>query len=517
MIFVINIVSFSLVHAYIIIDDATGGDCTIIGSWNASTKICTLGSNVGTIGGNGIEIDSDNITIDGNGYLLQGDNSANSAGVYVSGKNNVTIKNMSISGYPTHIEIRNSADHNIVNNVTVGVIYIHSSSNIDINSSEVQYVYLYKANESSITDNDIGYLYILMSQSCTILRNGISSGLDVDGDYWDSSHWDHNITISNTMEGRPIYYVKSASDMTFGGSTAMGAFFCVNCDSITVDNLDLHENGRIYLYGTKNSIIKGNGYGVKLVNCSDNYLINNVKSIRIEHSDKNIIENNTITSSSLTPITLSYAANNTVVNNTISGNNMYGLQVVYSFDNLIRNNSVSGQISSRGISVFGSHRNEIARNKITTVNADAIYVSSSDDNLFDGNVADTCQTGIRLYQCDNNIIKNNTFSNNEYGINLLGYMNNVYNNNFINNATQAVSNDHAAIFNLDEPIGGNYWSDWDTPAEGCQDLNMNGFCDSAYSFDSNAQDNLPWTRESGWKNQLPVNIFLLLLLSESGQ
>jgi PKD repeat protein len=53
------------------------------------------------------------------------------------------------------------------------------------------------------------------------------------------------------------------------------------------------------------------------------------------------------------------------------------------------------------------------------------------------------------------------------------------------------------VFNLDEPVGGNYWSDWTGP-----DDDGDGFVDSPYVF-TGGQDNLPWVNQDGWKKNKP--------------
>jgi len=65
---------------------------------------------------------------------------------------------------------------------------------------------------------------------------------------------------------------------------------------------------------------------------------------------------------------------------------------------------------------------------------------------------------------DNTIGPSNTISNNHYGIRLLSSNDNqIYNNNFIDNTIQAYvtggRGNIGNVFNLEKPIGGNYWSD----------------------------------------------------------
>lgn len=71
--------------AYTLSDDATGGDCGLIGIWDSSTKVCALKTNVSEA----IQIISDGITLEGNGYSLIG--SGSGTGI-TSANSNITIK-----------------------------------------------------------------------------------------------------------------------------------------------------------------------------------------------------------------------------------------------------------------------------------------------------------------------------------------------------------------------------------------------------------------------------------------
>ncbi|MDO8514860.1 MAG: hypothetical protein Q7S50_04950 [bacterium] len=49
-------------------DNATGGDCASIGTWDAPAKTCTLTQDLNQ----GIIIDNDNVTLDGSGRMVIG-------------------------------------------------------------------------------------------------------------------------------------------------------------------------------------------------------------------------------------------------------------------------------------------------------------------------------------------------------------------------------------------------------------------------------------------------------------
>ncbi|MFA6566059.1 MAG: hypothetical protein WCT48_04905, partial [Candidatus Paceibacterota bacterium] len=64
------------------------------------------------------------------------------------------------------------------------------------------------------------------------------------------------------------------------------------------------------------------------------------------------------------------------------------------------------------------------------------------------------------------------------------------------------------------------WSDYDTPEEGCNDADNDGFCDAPYAIpgpsgvESGNQDNFPWTTRDGWKGKTVKVAVILAELSD---
>jgi parallel beta-helix repeat protein len=149
----------------------------------------------------------------------------------------------------------------------------------------------------------------------------------------------------------------------------------------------------------------------------------------------------------------------TIADSNFYNNSLYGIYLAtYTSSNTIQNNTVTSN---------GSH---------------GIYLNSyCNENIFTGNTVDsngdyTNEWGIVLStSCHNNDFIRNTISNHFWG-GLRLYQSGgslIYNNSFINNPTQI---DAYATFdntyNLDLPIGGNYWSDWsgtDSDGDGIMD------------------------------------------------
>ncbi|GBE57518.1 periplasmic copper-binding protein [bacterium BMS3Abin01] len=114
-------------------------------------------------------------------------------------------------------------------------------------------------------------------------------------------------------------------------------------------------------------------------------------------------------------------------------------------------------------------------------------------------------TGVNLMIKNNVTIKNLTITGFKYGVYLLSSSNNVvYNNNFAGNTYQAYAIGGAGNL-FDQPgSGGNYWDNYDTPAEGCSDSNLDYICDAGYSF-TGGIDNQPWNQVNGWQVPPPVD------------
>jgi len=139
-----------------------------------------------------------------------------------------------------------------------------------------------------------------------------------------------------------------------------------------------------------------------------------------------------------------------------------------------------------------------------------IQVRESNNNTFIGNTLDSNSAyGMLFYpSSNNNTVTKNTFSRNRYfGVHVMySNYNKIYSNNFIGNyidpyaKTRWQLNFGSAIGNIayiDPPTGGNYWDDFDTSSEGCNDANNDNFCDAPHVF-SGGQDNYPLTKLNGW-------------------
>ncbi len=204
--------------------------------------------------------------------------------------------------------------------------------------------------------------------------------------------------------------------------------------------------------------------------------------------------------------------------NVISGNNYMGVQILLAGakGNKVQGNYIGIAVNGTTPLGNGDHgveiREEASDNTIGPGNViagnggDGIEINGAGvtGNQILGNFIGTdasrrealgnTSAGVRIISCSDNTLTDNTISNNGYGIQLQSSSDNqIYNNNFIDNTIQAYATTgrRGNIFNLDKPIGGNYWSDWTTP-----DADGDGFVDYPYVF-TGGVDYLPRARQSG--------------------
>lgn len=113
--------AFAAVDEITLEDDATGGECTAVGTWTLGTKTCLLTQNL--IDSNVVFEDS-NITLDCDGYMIQGEQTGVNAGFTDIGvtlgttgpPTRVTVKNCYIKNFCQAIRFEDSEYNRILNN-----------------------------------------------------------------------------------------------------------------------------------------------------------------------------------------------------------------------------------------------------------------------------------------------------------------------------------------------------------------------------------------------------------------
>jgi parallel beta-helix repeat protein len=450
---------------------------------------------------NSIVLERNNIVLDGAGFTLQGPGNTlgSGNGILVSCVDNVTIENMSITGFgyenlhipliinPPYagiflnsssndvllgnnlngnfhgVSIYSSSENNTVkaNNVSGGFIGVcveppWDNSKLSPNNNTVSEnnvsgnlwtgIYLSYSSNTSLLCNNVSRnsfgIYLSSSPNSVLSKNMICNntyGLSVSS--YGLSGYINSIDTSNLVNGKPAYYYTNEQSLVINPATypSIGYLALVNCKNADVENMTLTDNGEgVLLANTTDSTVKGNT------------IATNLDGIVLDSSKNNMLANNMITGGDAC-VRLISSSNNTLLGNNATGGATLGLSIFLSSNNTISENNVTGQHSFSGIDLD----------------------TSPDNRVFGNNVAG-------YY----------------YGIQLYAPGNIIYHNNFLSNTHQAIANSGSVgIWDDGYPSGGNYWSDYKgTDLYGGPYQNLagsDGIGDTPYVTDSNNKDRYP--------------------------
>ncbi|PIN73245.1 hypothetical protein COV20_03370 [Candidatus Woesearchaeota archaeon CG10_big_fil_rev_8_21_14_0_10_45_16] len=286
-------------------------------------------------------------------------------------------------------------------------------------------------------------------------------------------------------------YFVSSNNMTLVDRVfSLGSSILAECPYATIDNLTV-----------MNHVSNSDDFGAFLITQSSNVTVtnsnfsSNLEGISVRSSDNVTIKNSKFSSNTDAGIYLNTADNGTIFNNTFvdqdgSFNNQDGgifFEQLSDYWNISHNTFTSNY---HGIMMYGSGGLN-SGNKLTR-------------NVINGSVY-----GLRFgSNSDLNFIFENTFRHSVISAILVGIgddFNVFFRNNFESNAGATVVNTPADNY-FNTTGTGNYWFHYDTAAEGCNDDNLDGFCDSPFNSTIQAsflsQDNFPYTSEIQF-NKLP--------------
>ncbi|MDH5482051.1 MAG: right-handed parallel beta-helix repeat-containing protein, partial [Candidatus Bathyarchaeota archaeon] len=253
-------------------------------------------------------------------------------------------------------------DNNILENY-FGIRIFSSSNNTfygnDITANSYEGFWLSDSSNNTLYDN---------------LLSGNGYGFNVQG--YELSHYLNNISTSNLVDGKPVYYLINQHDLMVNASThpEVGWLAFINSTNVSVEGLNLMRNGQgLLLAYTNNSRIIGNT------------IMRNYDGLLLFASVNNVIYENEIAKNNYRGIYLyEYADNNKVLENNIVDNVDEGIYISDSSNNVLYGNTIAN--SDYGIELYGAN-NEIYLNNFVnnTQQIDSYGFSNSWNNTIEGN------------------------------------------------------------------------------------------------------------------------------------
>jgi len=480
----------------------------------------------------GMVIERDNMTLDGAGYSFSRSLlTAQVRGIELTGRTNVTIRNVEISAFVYGIRLDlsstiNMTNNNITNTEGCAIYLWNSSDNMVVRniltSNKIVAVYMSRSSNNSIREN-------------TIVCNGEELGFQL--------HEAHNNSLlMNNITGsheRGIGLAHSNHTAIYGNIIFNSSYVGINLGQYSAHNEVIGNNITNCRYGIRfgytlcsDNIIQGNTVtgsvnGISLYQAPGNNLSGNivencsysfdVTGYELTHfmnliDTSNLVDGKPVyyyvnqTDLVVDPAThpqIGYLAlvncrNIIVENQTLTGNRQ-GLLLAFSNDSCIRNNQIT--INQEGIRLSSC---SIIGNNITSNEEYGVYADrySSHITILRNNIANSSD-GILTFLLSNTTISENTIAENTYGINANEETSNctisrntiiennvgvylspdyplhLYHNNFINN-TQQLFLDQNINHSWDNGLEGNYWSNYTGT-----DVNRDGIGDSWHEIGAN--------------------------------
>jgi len=339
--------------------------------------------------------------------------------LYLYGSHNNTISNNTVLGGGTGILVGYLWSHNPSNGNTI------TNNNI---TNNVRGIWVTSGSGGNLIANNYGGSISLSFSGGdgNTLKGNDLTGLSIDG--WSlSDYLLQNIDVSNTVNGKPVYYLINRNNLVIEPSTfaSIGYLALVNSTNITVKNLTpIH--GILLAYTTNSFIekvdVRNSLDGIKLISSNnntvnDNNLTDNEYrySISVSGSGNSVTNNNIANNAYGVSVSGSY---NILLGNNITNNSGYGVGL-FCFNTTFSRNIVTN--NGDGVAIVGSF-NTINRNNITANKEYGILVSSS-NNTISGNIIANNVYGVRLEYASFNVLKNNNMFENRYNFGIVGYWN----------------------------------------------------------------------------------------------
>lgn len=383
--------------------------------------------------GSAIKISADGVTVDGfEVRRALGSWFGIWAGIEVTSSNNTITNNLAIDN-ENGILLAISGNRTVSSNKLVGNNATHNLCGISLQGSHNNFIennnltlndrgiLLTNSNRNKITSiqamsNNIGMQ--LNSSLDNILRDNLLYG----NKYNFGAEGSNDIDTSNLDDSRPIYYLVGASDKVIGKDSNAGAVYCIDCDNVTVVNLELSRSVYgIYLYNVTSSRIAGNNlstnlYGILLMNSSGNALVGNdangngIDGILISSCWNNTLEGNRAQNNARAGLNISRSDYNIIDSNRAFGNSQ-GIVLYFSSHNILSRNRLDD--NEIGTQLKQAWMNALSNNTIFDSHDKSLQLESSKRNHVSRNEIHNSSVGISYNPLDNNTFENNKLLGNE--------------------------------------------------------------------------------------------------------
>jgi len=312
-----------------------------------------------------IVIERDNILVDGMGYVLRPPEPySGTHGISVSGRNNVTIKNVRYTNWWFVVYLENCSNCAITETCSedwcLAAFWLNLSSMVNIFGNNIteggfRTILLTNSNYNVISDNRIGKIGKACGRGIELYssssHNDIRNNIIVNGIFGLDSESDWNNVYGNSITGGSAYsdygiWVSSSNNNIYENNVSNNTegIYVVGAaqgNYIARNNVTANRADGIYLCGPTSTIIHNN-----------TVTANQGEGIRFYGAGQNVVSDNNIASNYGDGILLTgSSSNNTVSGNTISQNSQSGLRTTDSlgqsntiFHNNFLNNSVQASI-----------------------------------------------------------------------------------------------------------------------------------------------------------------------------
>jgi len=246
----------------------------------------------GAMSSAGIFLDNASDCTIGNNRCGWDDSYNNGLGICLNASSDNTLTgntcNQNYNGISLNDSSNNTLTDNTCNDHNYGIYLWRSSDNTlmgNICSDNNYGIYLWRSSDNTLMgntcnhNNDYG-ICLSRSSDNTLTDNSMSDNhrnFGVSG--MDRPHYIQDIDITNTVDGKPIYYWVNQHDREIPNDA--GYVVVVGCTNITVQDLTLANNSHGVLFAyTSDSLIENvdvwsNNYGISLDHSSNNTLTDN--------------------------------------------------------------------------------------------------------------------------------------------------------------------------------------------------------------------------------------------------